>query len=139
MSASPPRALAGKLNHLFATIHPAGRGPYTNTEVAAGISARSESITDAYIGLLRSGKRANPTYNHLKGLAEFFVVGVNYFFDDEAAAKIDAELELVVAIRDSDVLQIALRSKDLTPQNRTAILTIIDQIRQMQGLPPPKD
>ncbi|WP_235029907.1 helix-turn-helix domain-containing protein [Nonomuraea solani] len=126
--------MADKLNHLFATIHPGGRGPYSNTEVAAGIG----SITDAYIGLLRSGKRSNPTYNHLKGLAEFFGVSVNYFFDDEVAAKIDAELELVVAMRDNDVMQIALRSKDLTPQNRSAILTIIDQIRQMQGLPPAK-
>ncbi|WP_327586856.1 helix-turn-helix domain-containing protein [Nonomuraea sp. NBC_00507] len=136
MSDEHPRTLADKLNHLFATIHPAGRGPYSNTEVAAGISAKAESITDAYIGLLRSGKRANPTYHHLKGLAEFFGVSVNYFFDDEIAAKIDAELELVVAMRDNDVLQIALRSKDLTPKNRGAILTIIDQIRQMQGLPP---
>ncbi|MEU6715812.1 helix-turn-helix domain-containing protein [Nonomuraea sp. NPDC046802] len=132
------RTLADKLNHLFATIHPGGRGPYSNTEVAAGISANSGSITDAYIGLLRSGKRDNPTYNHLKGLAEFFGVSVNYFFDDEVAAKIDAELELVTAMRDNDVQQIALRSKDLTPQNRSAILTIIDQIRQMQGLPPAK-
>ncbi|GAA5051454.1 transcriptional regulator with XRE-family HTH domain [Thermocatellispora tengchongensis] len=133
-----PRTLADKLNHLFATIHPGGRGPYSNTEVAAGIVAMGGSITDAYIGLLRSGKRSNPTYNHLKGLAEFFGVSVNYFFDDEIAAKIDSELELVVAMRDNDVLQIALRSKDLTPQNRSAILTIIDQIRQMQGLPPAK-
>ncbi|MFC4011360.1 XRE family transcriptional regulator [Nonomuraea purpurea] len=132
------RTLADKLNHLFATIHPGGRGPYSNTEVAAGISANGGSITDAYIGLLRSGKRGNPTYNHLKGLAEFFGVSVNYFFDDEVAAKIDAELELVTAMRDNDVQQIALRSKDLTPQNRSAILTIIDQIRQMQGLPPAK-
>jgi transcriptional regulator with XRE-family HTH domain len=131
-----PRTLADKLNHLFATIHPGGRGPYSNTEVAAGIGAQGGSITDAYIGLLRSGKRSNPTYNHLKGLAEFFGISVNYFFDDEVAAKIDSELELVVAVRDNDVLQIALRSKDLTPQNRQAILTIIDQIRQMQGLPP---
>ncbi|MEV0386490.1 helix-turn-helix domain-containing protein [Nonomuraea sp. NPDC050643] len=138
MAEERSRTLADKLNHLFATIHPGGRGPYSNTEVAAGISATGGSITDAYIGLLRSGKRSNPTYNHLKGLAEFFGVSVNYFFDDEVAAKIDSELELVVAMRDNDVMQIALRSKDLTPQNRSAILTIIDQIRQMQGLPPAK-
>ncbi|MFI0418679.1 hypothetical protein [Spongiactinospora sp. 9N601] len=36
---------------------------------------------------------------------------------------------------DNDVFQIALRSRDLTPENRGAILTIIEQIRQMQGLP----
>jgi transcriptional regulator with XRE-family HTH domain len=139
VAGNDPQRLARRINHLFATVHPAGRGPYTNTEVATAITAEGESITDAYIGLLRQGKRNNPTYNHLKGLAQFFGVNVDYFFDDAIATKIDSELELLVAIRDSDVMQIALRSRDLTPQNRNAILTIIDQVRQLQGLPSDPD
>jgi transcriptional regulator with XRE-family HTH domain len=100
------------------------------------ITERGVPISDAYIGLLRNGKRDNPTYTHLKGLAEFFGVNVSYFFDDAVAAKIDSELEFVAALRDHEIVQIALRSRDLTPESRRAVLNIIEQIRQLQGLPP---
>ena len=132
----PSRApvFAARLNHLFATVHPGGRPEYTNTEVAQEISQRGESISDAYIGMLRSGKRDNPTYSHLKGLADFFGVSVDYFFNDDIAKRIDADLELVAALRDNDVLKIALRSRELTAKSRRAVLNIIEQVRQIEGL-----
>ena len=67
-----PSSLAHKLNRLFETIHPAGRGEYSPEEVARAISESGDgSISPAYIYMLRKGQRDNPTKRHLELLAGF--------------------------------------------------------------------
>src|SRR5438270_311624 len=108
--AAPRRTLAHKLERLFHTMHPKDRGEYSLEEVAEGIRQRGgPTISATYIWQLRKGLKDNPTKKHLEALADFFGVSPLYFFDDEAAARIDAELRLLIALRDGPVRHLALR------------------------------
>jgi transcriptional regulator with XRE-family HTH domain len=136
----PPRTLADKLNHLFLTVHPAARGPYSNEEVAAAIRERgTASVSATYIWLLRKGERDNPTLKHLEALASFFGVPPAYFFDDEATARIDAELTVLSAIRDLGVRSLALRMAGLSAKSLQPIADVIDRVRELEGLAPGGD
>jgi transcriptional regulator with XRE-family HTH domain len=130
------RMLADKLNHLFGTVHPAGRGPYSNEEVAAAIRDRGgPTISGTYIWLLRRGERDNPTLKHLEALAAFFGVPAAYFFDDDdAAARIHRDLELLSAMREVGVGAIALRMAGLSPRSLQSIADVIERVRELEGL-----
>ena len=135
--APPPRTLAEKLDHLFVSVRPAGRGEYTSDEVAAACRENGgPTISATYVWQLRHGKRDNPTKHHIEALAAFFGVPAAYFFDDAAAARIDAELDLLVALRDSQVRHVALRADGLSTESLKAITAIVDQARKVEGLDP---
>lgn len=130
------RTLAAKLNRLFQTVHPAGRGEYSNEEVAAAIRhSGGPTISAAYLWLLRKGTRDNPTKKHLEALADFFGVPPAYFFDDAAAEQIDAELDLLLALRDTPIRHIAMRAAGLSNESLTTIAEVIERVRQLEGLP----
>jgi transcriptional regulator with XRE-family HTH domain len=130
------RSLADKLDHLFRTIHPASHGEYSFEEVAGAIRARGgPTISATYVWQLRRGVRDNPTKKHLEALAQFFGVPPAYFFDDEAAARIDAELALLVALRDGSVRRIALRAAGLSAESLGTITEMVERVRQLEGLP----
>jgi transcriptional regulator with XRE-family HTH domain len=86
----PPQTLADKLGHLFQTVVPAGRGPYSVEEVAKTITDSGVPISGSYIWLLRKGQRDNPTLRHLTALARFFGVPPAYFFDDSVTSDVAA-------------------------------------------------
>lgn len=131
--------MAEKLNHLFATVHPAGRGPYSNEEVAAAIQEQGgPTISGTYIWLLRRGRRDNPTKKHLEALANFFGVPPAYFFDDETAAQLAPQLRLLAALRDVSVREIALRVAEFSPDSRDAIRGMIEQVSQLEARTNPK-
>lgn len=131
--------MADKLNRLFDAVHPAGRGPYSNEEVAAAIQEQGgPTISGTYIWLLRKGQRDNPTKKHLEALANFFGVPPTYFFDDEIGVQLGAELDLLVALRDASVRDIALRVSELSPDSLDAIRGMIEQVRQLEARTTPK-
>lgn len=133
--AGPTSSLARKLNHLFATMHPAGRGPYSPEEVARAIAEKDAGgVSAAYLYMLRKGQRDNPTKRHLELLADFFGVPAAYFFDDDASDKIEAEMALLVAMRDGDVRRIAARVNGLSANSLDGILRMVDAARQIEGL-----
>jgi transcriptional regulator with XRE-family HTH domain len=79
----PPEGLfAERLDRLFRTVHPKGRGPYTPTEVADAINQAADDkvVSGTYLWLLRTGQRDNPTMKHLIAIARFFGVPPTYFF-----------------------------------------------------------
>jgi transcriptional regulator with XRE-family HTH domain len=132
----PGKSLAHKLDHLFRTIHPAGRGEYSLDEVAEGIRRRGVStISSTYIWELRKGLKDNPTKRHLEALADFFGVSPLYFFDDEIAERTDAQLDLLAALRDADVRHLALRAAVLSPQTVRVITELIEHARALEGIP----
>ena len=132
----PPPTLADKLERLFRSVHPAGRGEYTYREVADAIrQAGGPSISPTYLWQLRTGRRLNPSMRQIEAIARFFGVPVTYFSNDEAAARIDAELDFVAALRDVSVRQIALRAAGLSPQGLAAVAEIVEQVRRLEGLP----
>jgi len=135
--AEAPRArtMAEKIDRLFRTIHPRDREEYSFEEVASAIRGRGgPTVSATYLWQLRKGLRDNPTKKHLEALADFFGVSPAYFFDDDAARRIDAELDLLVALRDVSVRQIALRSFGLSPESLATIASMVERVRQLEGL-----
>lgn len=129
------QTLAAKLDHLFKAVHPRGRGEFSYEEVAEAVRQRGgPTISATYVWQLRKGIRDNPTKKHLEALADFFGVSPAYFFDDEAAARIDAELELLTALRDASVRQLALRAHGLSPESLATLTEMIERVRQLEGL-----
>lgn len=132
----PARTLAEKVDKLFRTVHSRDRGEYSFEEVAEAIRARGgPTISGTYLWQLRKGLKDNPTKKHLEALAGFFGVSPAYFFDDEVAARIEAELDLLVALRDAPVRHLALRASGLSPESLGAIGEMIERVRQLEGLP----
>lgn len=133
----PRRSVAEKLEHLFRTVS-GPRGEYSLEEVATGIRERGgPTVSASYIWQLRKGVKDNPTKKHIEALADFFGVPASYFFDDDAAGRIEAELEMLAALRDAGVRRVAMRAVGLSPQSLEAIQTIIESVRQVEGLADP--
>ncbi|MDA8303247.1 MAG: helix-turn-helix domain-containing protein [Actinomycetota bacterium] len=125
--AQPGRSFADKLNHLFATVHPRDRRPYSMDEVAAGITEQGgEPVSASYLWMLRKGQRDNPTIKTVEAIARFFGVPTAYFFDDELAGKVDEQLELLAKMRDAGLESLGLRAGELSPESRAAVARIID-------------
>ena len=129
--------LADKLDHLFRTHGPGGQAEYTYREVAAGIRARGgpRKMSASYLWLLRTGVRDNPSRKHLEAIAGFFAVPVSYFFDDALAAEMDADLQLVRALRTVPVRDLALRAAELSPEGLDEVVHIVEHVRRLEGLP----
>lgn len=132
----PPRkTLAEKVDRLFSQVRPS-KGEYSYEHVASTIRAEGgPTISATYLWQLRKGLRDNPTMKHLEALSSFFGVPPAYFFDDEAAARIDAELSLLATIRDASVRKVALRASGLSPESLDTIAEMIERVRKLEGLP----
>jgi transcriptional regulator with XRE-family HTH domain len=134
----PPRGLlADRLDHLFRTVHPQDRGAYTPAEVADAINraAGEKVISSTYVWQLRTGRRDNPTQKHLSALAAFFGVSPMYFFDDTEAARDTIPPELVTALKDGEVREMALRAAGLSNRSLQAIRDMIESARAVEGMP----
>ncbi len=130
------KTLAEKLDHLFTTVRSPRGGEYTFDEVASALrDAGGPTISATYVWQLRRGIRDNPTKRHLEALAAFFGVSPSYFFDEEAAERIEAELALLTALRDSSIRSVALRAAGLSPSSLDAIRGVIENARRLEGLP----
>lgn len=134
---SPQRlTLADKLDQLFKTAHPRGRGELSYEEVAAGINARGGEISASYLWELRTGKKDNPRLQHLTAIADYFDVPTSYLIEEgEEAAQIHAELRLLAAMREKRIQQIAARALGLSPEALGAIADVVERLRDFQGLP----
>src|SRR6187399_1329554 len=131
-SSDGERTLAAKVDHLFRTVRPRSDKEYSFEEVAEAIrGGGGPTISATYLWQLRKGVRDNPTRRHLEALARFFGVPPAYFFDESTAAQVEAELELVAALRDSSVRQIALRASGLSPKTLNAITQMVERAREI--------
>jgi transcriptional regulator with XRE-family HTH domain len=127
-------SLAERLDRLFRTVHPAGRGEYSHEEAATAIRESGTPISHSYIWQLRKGIKDNPTKRHLEGLAGFFGVPISYFFDEDTSA-IDAQLDMLATLRDNPAQRLALRAADLSPGGFAAIRAMVEHARAVEGLP----
>ena len=134
------RALADKLNHLFATATARGGHEFSNEQVAAAIVTTGVTISQSYIWQLRKGKKDNPTFKHLQALAAFFGVPVSYFFDDEVTDRVDQQLEelkveqarLHEIMGSSDAQLMALRAGELSPAGRRQVMDLLDVVHRLE-------
>ena len=134
----PLRTLADKVNWLIERAHPAGRGPYSNAEVSALIEkVTGEQFSHTTIWKLRNGQAANPQMRLIQALASTFGVPPAFFFDDydeEKAALLLDQVELLTLIRDSGVTSTQLRAlAALTPEARQAVADLIEHTARRDG------
>jgi transcriptional regulator with XRE-family HTH domain len=117
------------LGHLFDAVYPPDRGPYSPEEVAHAINSDGQygSIAASYIRELLAGASANPRLKHVLGLADHFGVEPAYFFDNALAARIDEQLETLVAMNSLGVNNVIMRASEETvsPKVRDKILLAI--------------
>jgi transcriptional regulator with XRE-family HTH domain len=130
-----PKSLADKIDHLFRSVRTRD-GEMTYREASRKVDELGLpgiTISPSYIHQLRSGARDNPTMRHLEALAAVFGVPVAYFFDEAVTADIDDQLELLVALRDSGVQNLALRAAGLSDRGRSLIAELIERTRDLES------
>jgi transcriptional regulator with XRE-family HTH domain len=127
-------AFADRLNRLFDTVYPPGRGPHTSAEVVAGLKAEGITMSAPYLSQLRSGNRTNPSAAIMAALANFFRIKPAYFTDDESYQKLDKELTWLANMRDAGVRRIAARTVGLSPEAQQEIIAKVDELRRKEHL-----
>src|SRR5437660_6128417 len=124
------RTLADKVNWLIDRAHTAGRGPYTNNEVADLIKKTTgEEISYTQIWKLRNGQAQNPQMRLIEAMARTFGVPAAFFFpefDEQQAGLLQEQVELLAMIRDARIDTGQLRAiLGLSPEARKAITDLI--------------
>ena len=128
-------SLAKRLDKLFGTVRKPDGQAYSHREVAEAITAAGEPISHTYIGQLRAADKDNPTLRHLRALARFFGVPVEYFTSERLATEVDRELDLAAALQDLQVRTVALKESVL-PEAEASLASlskIVSVIRQLEG------
>ncbi|AKC37354.1 Nucleoid-associated protein EspR [Mycobacteroides salmoniphilum] len=123
-----------RLNRLFDTVYPPGRGPHTSAEVIAALRSEGITMSAPYLSQLRSGNRTNPSSATMKALANFFRIKPAYFTDDEYYEKLDQELTWLANMRDEGVRRIAARTVGLSVEAQDRITQAVDEYRRQEGL-----
>ncbi|MCV7402970.1 helix-turn-helix transcriptional regulator [Mycobacterium fragae] len=125
---------AARLNRLFETVYPPGRGPHTSAEVIAALKAEGITMSAPYLSQLRSGNRTNPSSATMAALANFFRIKPAYFTDDEYYEKLDKELSFLNTMRDENVRRIALRASELSAEAQQDLVQRVDELRRKEHL-----
>jgi transcriptional regulator with XRE-family HTH domain len=125
---------AARLNRLFDTVYPPGRGPHTSAEVIGALKAEGVTMSAPYLSQLRSGNRTNPSSTTMTALANFFRIKPEYFTDDEYYEKLDKELTWLAAMRDEGVRRIASRTVGLSPEAQQDVVEKVDELRRRERL-----
>jgi transcriptional regulator with XRE-family HTH domain len=125
---------AARLNRLFDTVYPPGRGPHTSAEVIAALKAEGVTMSAPYLSQLRSGNRTNPSSTTMAALANFFRIKPAYFTDDEYYEKLDKELSWLATMRDEGVRRIAVRAVGLSPEAQEDVMHRVDELRRKEQL-----
>lgn len=132
-----PPQLADRLDHLFRTVHPPGRGPYTLREAAQGINTRAgrRIISANYLAYLRNGQRTRIGHDKLVAIADFFGVDISYFSDPHSTGRAEHHGDLLGALHDPHLRALILRAAGLSRETLSHALAILDRFRQLEGLP----
>ena len=134
----PLRSLANKVNWLIDNAHPAGRGPFTNAEVAALVEkVTGEKVSYTTIWKLRNGQATNPQMRLIEALARTFGIPPAFFFEDfdeEGAGLLQDQIELLVMVRDAGITNIEMRTiLGLSPEARQSMIELIQRVSRSEA------
>jgi len=129
-----PRATAAptfaeRLNRLFDTIKPPGRGYFSSRDLVNWLSANDLRISAPYVSQLRSGNRTRPSISTIEAIASFFRIDPAYFTDSEKYRLIERDLTVISAMRDPGVRRIAARVVGLPAHAIDEIVKAADELR----------
>ncbi len=125
---------SARLNRLFDTVYPPGRGPHTSAEVIAALKAEGVTMSAPYLSQLRSGNRTNPSSTTMTALANYFRIKPAYFTDDEYYEKLDKELSWLLVMRDEGVRRIAMGASELSAESKEDVAHHVDELRRKEHL-----
>jgi transcriptional regulator with XRE-family HTH domain len=128
------KTFATRLNRLFDTVYPPGRGPHTSAEVIAALNAEGITMSAPYLSQLRSGNRTNPSAATMAALANFFRIKPAYFTDDDYYETLDKELTWLANTRDEGVRRIAARTVGLSAQAQDDVAAKVEELRRTEHL-----
>jgi transcriptional regulator with XRE-family HTH domain len=127
------QSLAARLNWLFDRVRRHDGKIFTLREVADAVTAAGESISHAYIAQLRRGQKTDPTIGHLRGLARFFAVPVEYFTSDRVAREVGTELATMAALQDLRAQTVAMR-ESIIPDAESALQAMTQLLAMVRDL-----
>ncbi|MCG5431423.1 helix-turn-helix domain-containing protein [Mycobacterium sp. MYCO198283] len=122
-------SFAARLNRLFDTVYPPGRGPHTSAEVIAALRSEGVNMSAPYLSQLRSGNRTNPSPATMAALAAFFRIKPAYFTDDDYYARLDEELTALAGMREEGVRRIAARVVGLSSRSQEELVRFAEELR----------
>lgn len=126
-----------RLTHLIKTIYPDESKRPGYSRLAQEIHEKTgRKISSTYLWELATGRKRNVTVEQLEVLADFFGVPPAYFFDEEAAAKVNKQMKLAVAMGSARIRNLAMRADGLSEASLDAILSMVTAARGLQNLPP---
>jgi transcriptional regulator with XRE-family HTH domain len=129
------RSLPEKLDYLFATVRPPGQyREYTHEEIADRAKAAGHTISGSYVHALRRKPGKSPQIRALEAIAAAFGVPVAYFFNDEIAAQLEQNLELIAALNRPEVRAVAMAVAELSPESIQTLLGLVTRVRDLEGL-----
>ena len=126
--------LATRLNRLFENIPKPGGGSYSNEAAAQALADMGVSVTAQHLWHLRTGRRDNPSFRLLEGVARLFGVPIAYFSDEETERQVTEQMATLSSLRDSGVKSLLMRAQGVSPENVQHLGAILEQIRRMEGL-----
>jgi hypothetical protein len=129
---------AACLDHLFRATAANGGPERSYRQVAAGIF----EMTGTHVGVatlhsLRAGVVTDPRMSTVEAIATYFGVPVDYFFDEELAARVNTQLGLLQALANESIQSLALRADGLSPDSLNVLRAVVDQARAAEGLDQP--
>jgi transcriptional regulator with XRE-family HTH domain len=132
-----PGVVAERLQYLFENKRRPDGKKYSYREAIRAIEAGGgASISVGYLSQLVTGVRTNPMMDAIQGLAKFFEVPLSYFDAHENTEETNEQLKLVAALQHAGVQDVAMRTIGLPPESVKLVLSMIDRVREVEGLPP---
>jgi transcriptional regulator with XRE-family HTH domain len=132
-----PGVIAERLQYLFENKRRPDGKKYSYREAIRAIEeSGGASISVGYLSQLVNGVRTNPMMDAIQGLAKFFGVPLSYFDEHEDTEETNEQLKLVAALQHAGVQDVAMRTVGLPPESVKLVLSMIDRVREVEGLPP---
>ena len=136
LSQTPQSKLARKLNLLLDLYEAGSTETLTYPKISRHMSQRGTPLSRSRWAYMRSGDSSLATDAALlRNLAEFFGVDGDYLLDDagEIPRLVDAQLELLRALRESRVRNFAARQlQDISPETLEKLRQVIDDRRKQK-------
>lgn len=127
MAEDEDRTLAAKLARLFAVHRLVPR------QVAEAINTEhgERMISKQYLYQLLNGEKTNPTWKHLELLASYFQVSTEYFRDTDESRRLAEQYELLAAVQQGEITELAARWPGMTAGHRSALVDLAKTFAEM--------
>lgn len=132
-----PGVIAQRLRYLLDQKRKPNGKRYSYREVLRAIEEQGgPTMSVGYLSQLVTGVRKNPMMDAVQGLATFFGVSISYFDPKEDTTETNRRLKLLAALQYPGVLEVATCAMGLSPKGIKLVESILDRVRQIEGLPP---